>query len=170
MANQAIAALAFVGDAVYELYIREYVAEGGCARGDELHREAVRFVRAESQAAALKYLMREGMLTDEETALVKRARNHKTPNRSRSADPVEYKLATAFEALLGMLYMNGSADRAREIMGEAREFISRDSYPAISGKDHPTISGQGRPAISGQGHPAISGQKEQRNEQSRQDL
>ncbi|MGI6177415.1 MAG: Mini-ribonuclease 3 [Eubacterium sp.] len=125
MADLSIAALAFVGDAVYELYIRESVAECGSSRGGELHRQAVRFVRAESQAAAVKYLMREGMLSDEETALVKRARNHKTPNRSRSADPVEYRLATAFEALVGMHHMKGNTDRAREIMGEARDYIAK---------------------------------------------
>ena len=63
--------------------------------------------------------MMTGFLTDEEIALVKRARNHKGPNRSRSAGAVEYKLATAFEALIGALYLDGKIGRAEQIMEKA---------------------------------------------------
>lgn len=117
-----VPALAFVGDAVYELYIRERVLDGPHQDADRLHAEAVRYVRAESQARALRSLMKGwpgGALSDEETALVKRARNHKAKNRSRSAGVVEYRLATAFEALIGHLYLQGDTERARELMGRA---------------------------------------------------
>ncbi|MBQ1483941.1 MAG: ribonuclease III [Eubacterium sp.] len=112
--------LAFIGDAVYELYVRERVALSGEQRPDRLHRMAEEFVRAESQAYAVKKLM-EGFLTEDELALVKRARNHKTPNRSRSAGPLEYKLATAFEALLGWLRENGQEERLAEVMKRAAD-------------------------------------------------
>jgi len=112
--------LAFIGDAVYELYVRERVASSGEQRPDRLHRMAEEFVRAESQAYAVKKLM-EGFLTEDELALVKRARNHKTPNRSRSAGPLEYKLATAFEALLGWLRENGQEERLAEVMKRAAD-------------------------------------------------
>ena len=114
--------LAFIGDAVYELYVRERISSGGEQRPDRLHRMSEEFVRAESQAYAVKKLM-EGFLTDEELALVKRARNHKTPNRSRSAGPVEYKLATAFEALLGWLREKGEEERLAEVMKRAADII-----------------------------------------------
>lgn len=117
-------ALAFLGDAVYEVYIRKYVMEKGITDADALHREAVRYVRAEAQAEAVKALMK-GFLTEEEEALVKRARNRKSASKSRSAGPVSYKLATAFEALLGALELDGKTERAEEIMKFAVDVIER---------------------------------------------
>ena len=67
-----------------------------------------------------------GFLTDEELALAKRARNHRTSSKPRNADPVEYKLATAFEALIGALYLSGETDRIEEIIGEALNIIESD--------------------------------------------
>ena len=113
-------ALAFIGDAVFELHIRAYVMKKGIKDADRMHRETVKYVRAESQAETAKYLLNgEGLLSDEEEALLKRARNKKSTSKSRSAGPVSYKLATAFEALVGGLYMAGSEERCREIMDTA---------------------------------------------------
>ena len=114
-AQANVKALAFVGDAVYELYIRNMICGdlslGGNA--DLMHKKAIRYVRAESQA-------------EDELGLVKRARNHKTPNRSRSAGAVEYKLATAFEALIGFLHANGDEERVLAIMSKAVEIIEEE--------------------------------------------
>ena len=118
MTERSTTVLAFIGDAVYELYIRTHVAGGVNGSADILHKRAVRYVRAETQASSVKEMMT-GFLTDEEIALVKRARNHKGPNRSRSAGAVEYKLATAFEALIGALYLDGKIGRAEQIMEKA---------------------------------------------------
>ena len=121
-------ALAFLGDAVYELYIRDLMVNAGMTDPDAMHRACTKYVRAESQALAIKAMMKEkdgkAFLTEEEIALVKRARNHKTPNRSRSAGPVEYKLATAFEALVGYLYLMGDSDRLGEVMHRAATLIA----------------------------------------------
>lgn len=111
-------ALAFLGDAVYEVYIRKHVMETGQQNADRLHRAAVRYVRADGQARALKALM-DGFLSEEEVRLVKRARNHKTASKARSADTVTYKLATAFEALVGFLYLDGQEQRLGEIIEQA---------------------------------------------------
>ena len=78
-----------------------------------------------SQARAIKQMMN-GFLTEEELGLVKRARNHKTPNRSRSAGAVEYRLATAFEALVGFLHASGDDERVRAIMAKAVEIIEEE--------------------------------------------
>ncbi len=130
-------ALAFLGDAVYELYIRDLLVNSGMTNPDAMHRACTKYVRAESQALALKAMMREAsteagdtetFLTDEEIALVKRARNHKTPNRSRSADPVEYKLATAFEALVGYYYLVNNSERLGEIMHMAARIIASENH------------------------------------------
>ena len=124
--------LAFVGDGAYELYVRSLVIESGGHDPGVLHKICTEYVRAESQALAMKALMKlaaEGasdgasFLTEEELKLVKRARNHKMPNRSRSADPVEYKLATALEALIGCHYVSGNHERMNEIIEKAIEII-----------------------------------------------
>ena len=80
-------ALAFIGDSVYEVYIRKHVMGKGQVNADVLHREAVRFVRAEAQAGALKLLMDE--LPEAELNLVKRARNKKSATKPKNADPVD---------------------------------------------------------------------------------
>ena len=116
-------ALAFLGDAVYELYIRDLMVNAGMTDPDAMHRACTKYVRAESQALAIKEMMKE-FLTDDEIALVKRARNHKMPNRSRSAGPVEYKLATAFEALVGYHYLMENNERMGEIMNRAANIIA----------------------------------------------
>lgn len=109
-------ALAFMGDAVYEIYVRRHVMESGQVNADRLHQMAVRYVRADGQAQAIKRMMRDNLLTEEETALVKRARNHRTTSKPRNADPVIYKLATAFEALLGWLYLEKRYTRMEEVV------------------------------------------------------
>ena len=124
-------ALAFLGDAVYELFIRDIMVNAGMTNPDAMHKACTKYVRAENQAAALKSMMKEKddktvFLTEEEMLLVKRARNHKTPNRSRSAGPVEYKLATAFEALIGYHYLMGNSERLQEIMSTAANMIATD--------------------------------------------
>ena len=115
-------ALAFLGDAVYEIYARKHVMENGCQRADMLHRMAVKYVCADGQAKAVKSLMTD-YLTEEEVRLVKRARNHKTTSKARSADPVTYKLATAFEALVGYLELSGDKARLEAVIAEALKRI-----------------------------------------------
>ena len=118
-------ALAFIGDAVYEVFIRKYVMERGPHNADMLHRKAVFYVRAEGQAKAIKSLIRD-FLTEEEIAFVKRARNHKSVSKSRSAGPVAYKLATAFEALIGYLYLDGQQERLAGVMEVAVSRLEGD--------------------------------------------
>lgn len=110
-------ALAFMGDAVYEVFIRKYVM-GKEKRADILHKMAIKYVCAGGQAKAVKSLMKD-FLTEEECTIVKRARNHKTTSKSRSADIITYKMATAFEALIGYLYLEENLDRMEEIIYEA---------------------------------------------------
>ena len=108
--------LAFLGDAFYELSIRRRLAEGGGEyAADRLHAMAVRYVNAASQAKALRGLIAGGRLSEEEADLVRRARNRKPKSVPKNADPVDYKLATAFEALLGYHYIEGRENRAEEL-------------------------------------------------------
>ncbi len=119
--NMNTTALAYLGDAVYEVFVREKVLSSDSAHVDRLHAKAVKYVRAEGQAYALKNMFDE--LSEEEQLLVKRARNRKITSKPKNADPVVYKLATAFEALAGYLYLSARTDRLREIFERAIRII-----------------------------------------------
>ena len=114
-------ALAFLGDAVYERFIRERILRHGSVGADRMHREAVRYVKAAAQEQSLRALSDE--LTETEADVVRRARNHKITSKPKNADPVTYKMATAFEALLGYLYLDGQEERLQTIMERAARVI-----------------------------------------------
>ena len=116
-------ALAYMGDAVYELRIRERIVETFPADAGKAHHAAVRYVSAEGQARAAKALLAEGFLTEDEERLLKRARNHRSMSRPAHADPRDYKLATGFEAVLGYLHLTGDPERVDEIVAEAIRII-----------------------------------------------
>ncbi|GAB1476158.1 Mini-ribonuclease 3 [Bacillota bacterium] len=114
-------ALAFMGDAVYETYVRAFLVASVKTGADKLHRASVQYVRAEAQAKALKALL--DNLSPDELGLVKRARNKRSMTKPKNADPVLYKWATAFEALIGYLYLSGLTERMEEIIRFAMENI-----------------------------------------------
>lgn len=116
-------ALAYLGDAVYEVEVRRRMMLEGAENVDRLHQMSVRFVRAESQAYAVKQLTEK--LSEEEQALVKRARNRKIATKPKNLDPVIYKLATAFEALIGYLYLKRDMERLDEIITQSIELIEK---------------------------------------------
>ena len=118
-------ALAFIGDAVYEVYIRDYILGDGNPNVDVLQKKAVNFVKASRQAKALKEMMN-GFLSEEEILVAKRARNHKTTSKPKNADPVDYKNATAFEALIGYLHLDGNEKRVKEIIEKTIEILEAD--------------------------------------------
>ena len=111
--------LAYLGDCVYELYVRNLSVEEGPPRTRELSRLSAKHSKAAYQAGALKRLLPE--LTEEETAVVRRARNKKITSKPKNADPMDYKNATAFEALVGYLYLTGNQERMEEMIREALE-------------------------------------------------
>ncbi len=116
-------ALAYIGDAVYEVYVRKYVLQKDSVNVNKQNKLAVKFVRAEGQALAIKKMM--GSLTESEQTLVKRARNKKITSKPQNADPVTYKLATAFEALVGFLYLSGNIERQEEVIDQAIALIDK---------------------------------------------
>ncbi|MGI6733791.1 MAG: Mini-ribonuclease 3 [Anaerovoracaceae bacterium] len=118
-------ALAFLGDAVFETYVRNHLIQTMQGDADRLHRAAVKFVKAEAQAHAIKQLL--SGLTEDELGLVKRARNKRISTKPKNADPVDYKWATAFEALVGYLYLSGNSGRMEEIIQAAMESVKRNN-------------------------------------------
>lgn len=113
--------LAYLGDAVYEVYVREAMVDSGQIHADRLHQGAIRYVRAEGQAAAIRRMFES--LSEEEQVLVKRARNKKITSKPRNVDPRVYKWATAFEALMGYLHLSGQEERLRQLIGDTMEII-----------------------------------------------
>lgn len=114
-------ALAYMGDAVYEQYIREHILSKGSADVNKLHRISTMYVSAPAQAKIIKSLFDD--LSEEEQKLVKRARNRKYHTKAKNADPVTYKWATALEALIGYLYLSGDMQRLTEICERAVEIV-----------------------------------------------
>ncbi len=105
---------AYVGDCVYELYIRTKLVDTTKLKPHELHIKSVKYVKAKAQAETLKKL--ETILTEEEKEIVRRGRNTQTHHIAKNASMQDYMYATAFEALIGYLYLTKQDDRLFEMM------------------------------------------------------
>ena len=105
---------AYVGDAVYEQYVRTYLVDVTNLKPHKLHIEAIKYVKAKAQANFLKEI--EVILTQEEKEIVRRARNTKNHHLPKNANAIEYRYSTAFEALIGYLYLTKQEDRLDEIL------------------------------------------------------
>lgn len=108
--------LAFVGDAVYSLFVRERLAFVNDGKAGELNKLAVKEVNAQAQAEFIKELLPN--LTEDELAVFKRARNAKKTTRAKNASVADYNLSTGFEAVLGFLYMTGNTERLDYILNK----------------------------------------------------
>ncbi len=111
-----IITLAYLGDAIYEVYVREHLISIGVEMVDELQKEAIKYVSAKSQSRILTNLINNDYLTEEEKDIVKRGRNYKRNTHPKNTDIITYKLSTGFEALIGYLYLNNQKDRLNELM------------------------------------------------------
>ncbi|KPU26545.1 Mini-ribonuclease 3 [Caloranaerobacter sp. TR13] len=105
--------LAYIGDAIYELLIRTYLLSKKNISVNELHKEAIRYVKAKAQANIVHNL--QDKFTEEEWSVIKRGRNAKSGSAPKNADLIDYRYATGFEALLGFLYLIGDDERIQEI-------------------------------------------------------
>lgn len=108
--------LAYLGDAVYELYIRNYLLNKGNIKVKDLQAQAVKYVSAKSQSNFLDKMLQNEFLNETEIDIIKRARNHKCHKSPKNTDIITYKKATGLEALIGYLYMNNNKMRIEKIM------------------------------------------------------
>lgn len=106
-------ALAHMGDAVYEILVRGWLCTQGRGTCGNLHRETVAMVRAEAQAEAVQRIL--PLLTEEEAAVYRRGRNAQVHSIPKNASRSQYAKATALEALLGWLYLQGRLERINEL-------------------------------------------------------
>jgi len=124
LANYNLQSLAFVGDAVFSLFVRTQIALFSTGKSGSLHKASVAVVKATAQSEILDKLM--PFLTDEEAALATRARNTKVNAPTKKATRAEYMKSTAYEALLGCLYLGGENKRLQEILQMSMGFIKEE--------------------------------------------
>ena len=110
-------ALAYLGDSVIELKVRELLVERGIGGSGELNRQSLSFVKATAQAAAMRRII--PMLSEEEEAVFKRGRNMSSGNVPKSATMSEYRTATGMEVLFGYLHLSEKRERIDELFYQA---------------------------------------------------
>lgn len=108
--------LAYLGDSVYELYIRNYLISKGIAKVNNLQKEAIKYVSAKGQCKFVTKMLEENFLTEDEIDVFHRARNYKTTSHPKNTDIITYKYATGFEAVIGYLYLKNDIKRIEEII------------------------------------------------------
>ena len=108
--------LAFVGDSYYDLKIREMLCRRGINKPKRLHQLAVKYVSAHAQATTLTYLIENHLLSDKELEVVKKGRNTKSRSVPKNTDVLTYTHSTAFEALIGYLYLTNQTQRLEEFV------------------------------------------------------
>ncbi len=110
--------LAYIGDAIYENYIRHFLVSKKIANVDSLQSESIKYVSAKSQASYLHKLIDKDFFNEDELSVIRRARNYKSSRHPKNCDIVTYKHATALEAVIGYLDLENKQDRIEEIMNE----------------------------------------------------
>jgi ribonuclease-3 family protein len=117
-------ALAYLGDAAYSLYVRRMLVAKGLSKAKDLNRETLKYVTAEAQAAMYRRI--EHMLLDDEREVFKRAANSTHLNRPKHASVTDYRYATGFEALIGMLVWIKDDERIEELLDAAHKEIDNN--------------------------------------------
>ncbi len=115
--------LAFMGDCVFDMYIRSILVANGNRGVNGLHKDKSNLVKAQAQAAMAEALQE--MLTEDEKEIYRRGRNAKTSSSAKNADMSDYHKATGFEALLGYLYLQGKEERLMEVISAAVAFYQK---------------------------------------------
>lgn len=123
--NQSGNVLAFIGDAVLTLQVREYLVEKGITRTKELQETSVKFVSAKAQASYMEYLLDTNQVTENEMIYYKRGRNAKSNSIAKNADVLTYRIATGFEAFWGYLYLNKETERLNALWLEYIKMVEK---------------------------------------------
>ncbi|WP_141434096.1 Mini-ribonuclease 3 [Bacillus sp. 03113] len=116
-------ALAYMGDAVFEKYVRYHLIQNGSVRPNQLHREATKYVSAKAQSKIIHQLIDDKILHDHELAIMRRGRNAKSGTIPKNTDVQTYRYSTAFEALIGYLYLAEDKERLEQLITAAFQII-----------------------------------------------
>lgn len=113
--DKNVLTLAYIGDAIYEVYIRKFLIDQGISKVNSLQKSAINYVSAKNQAKFVTILINDNFFNDIELEIIKRARNHKS-RIPKNTDIITYKYATSLEAVIGYLYLENKIDRINLIM------------------------------------------------------
>ncbi|MGI6684288.1 MAG: Mini-ribonuclease 3 [Bacillota bacterium] len=116
--------LAYIGDAVYELWVRRYLVSKGSHRVNDLHQEAVKYVNAGMQSKLVGLL--EPLLDEKEMAVLKKGRNAKSGRQPKNMEMIDYRRATGLEALVGYLYLSNKQERLEVIFLRLTELMEEE--------------------------------------------
>lgn len=108
--------LAYLGDTIYENYVRRYLINSGIGNVNDLQKEAIKYVSAKKQASFVTEMLSLSFFLDDEVDVIKRARNYKTTSHPKNCDIVTYKYATGLEAVIGYLSLINKDERIDKIM------------------------------------------------------
>lgn len=116
--------LAYIGDAVYELRIRNYLLSQNLTKVNELHKKAISYTQGKSQSYAMHYFLDNNLLSDEEISMFKRGRNSSVAKIRKNISRADYLEGTGFESLIGYLYLSNKMDRMNEIIDKTIDIIN----------------------------------------------
>ena len=116
--------LAFVGDAILTLQVREYLVTKGYTKTKELQETSIKFVSARAQATFIEVLLEQDILNETELLMYKRGRNAKSQSVAKNADVITYRVATGFESLWGYLYLNQEYERLNTLWEMFKEMVN----------------------------------------------
>lgn len=116
-------AIAYMGDAVYEIYVRRHLLAKGEVKPNQLQKKAVSYVSAKAQSAIIHFFLDKNELTEEELSVVRRGRNAKSHTVPKNTDVQTYRYSTAFEALIGYLFLAQNFERLEELIEKAFQFL-----------------------------------------------
>lgn len=116
---------AYIGDGIYEMFVRMNLVNHSNAKPNKLHKQAIEFVSAKAQADILKKI--ENQLSEKELEIVKRGRNVQNHHVAKNANVADYAMSTAFEALIGYLYLMKEDERLKEILNLSIKVIKDNS-------------------------------------------
>ncbi len=119
--------LAYMGDAVLDQHVREYIVLKLRSKPNRLHQVSKQYVSAKSQAQTLETLIDEGWFTEEELDILKRGRNAKSYTKAKNTDIQTYRKSSAIEAVLGYLYLEHNEERLKKLLNKIIEIVNERS-------------------------------------------
>ncbi len=108
--------LAYLGDSVYDVYIRKYLIDKNIMKVDQLQKKSIKYVSAKGQAGYIRKMIEDNFFSDQELSIIYRARNHKSHKAPKNTDVSDYKYSTGLEALIGYHYINNNKKRIEQII------------------------------------------------------
>ncbi|KRN88457.1 hypothetical protein IV53_GL000421 [Ligilactobacillus ceti DSM 22408] len=118
--------LAYMGDSIYEVYVRRHLLEKGLTKPSKLHQRATHYVSAKAQAFLVTKMEEEGLMTETEAGFYKRGRNAKSHTSAKNTSVLTYRVSTGFEALIGYLYLSGQTQRLEEVIAWCIQTVEKE--------------------------------------------